>query len=72
MSANLHVSENAYILIFMSHHSKNIWLLDKIILNTKKYFNNYNPATLNKNETLFFDNEVKSIIDSVIDTSNNP
>jgi hypothetical protein len=24
MSANLHVSENAYILIFMSHHSKNI------------------------------------------------
>jgi len=59
---NLHINENAYIAIFISHHSKNIELLEEIKLNAMCVFDEYNPATLSKNEVSFFDKASNVII----------
>lgn len=58
---NLHVDENAYIAIFISHHSKNDYILDEIILNAYSLFDKYKPATLSKDELSFFDKQVDII-----------
>jgi len=51
---NLHKDENAYIAIFISHHSKNAYILDEIILNAQCLFDKYKSATLSKEELSFF------------------
>lgn len=43
---NLHKNENAYIAIFISHHSNNEQILDEILLNSMLLFDKYKPATL--------------------------
>jgi hypothetical protein len=63
---NLHVTENAYIAIFMTHHSKNIQILDEIELNALNYFDKYKPATLTKDEVKFFDERADIIIKAVL------
>lgn len=70
---NLHKNEFAYIAIFISHHSKNIYLLDQIISNANNLFKKYKPATLNRNELKFFDEQVDYIINEVLpDGSESP
>ena len=66
---NLHKNENAYIAIFISHHSKSIYVLDEIILNAMNLFEKYEPATLNKNELTFFDEQIDLIIKEVLPPS---
>lgn len=60
---NLHVNENAYIAIFMSHHSKNIGILCTVERNVRGLFDKYEPATLIKDEVKFFDEQVDKIIE---------
>lgn len=60
--SNLHVDDNAYISIFISHHSKNSYIIDEIVLNSLCLFDSYSPATLTKNELSFFDSEIDHII----------
>ena len=67
---NLHKDENAYITIFISHHSKNSDILDEIILNAYCLFDNYEPASLNDKELSFFDDQLKDIVDAVLPSSN--
>lgn len=62
ITANLHVNENAYIIIFMAHHSKNIKILDEIELTALSLFDKYKPATLTKDEVKFFDKQSDIII----------
>ncbi len=62
--ANLHKNENAYITIFISHHSKDNYVLDEVVLNAMCLFDKYESATLEKKEISFLDNEVKNIIDA--------
>ncbi len=63
---NLHKDENAYISIFMSHHSKNVFILDEIILNALSLFDKYEPAALTKAELGFFEEQVKIIVNAVL------
>ncbi|EKD26248.1 MAG: hypothetical protein ACD_79C01299G0003 [uncultured bacterium] len=63
---NLHNDENAYIAIFISHHSNNFYVLDEIILNSLCLFDKYIPATLTKNELKFFDEKLDIIVNAVL------
>lgn len=67
--SNLHINENAYIAIFISHHSKSDFILDEITQNAISLFKNYKPATLDKKELSFFDMQAgiieKAILPSV-------
>lgn len=51
---NLHKNENAYITIFMLHHSKDKSLITKILTRTDELFKDYQPATMSKEEMSFF------------------
>jgi len=63
---NLHKDENAYIVIFMSHHTKNDDMLDEIILNADRLFHKHKPATLSKEELSFFDEQINVIVKAVL------
>ena len=58
----LHKDENAYIAVFLSHHSKNEYVLDEILRNSYTLFDNYTPATLTQEELSFFDEQVENIV----------
>jgi hypothetical protein len=68
--SNLHKNENAYIAIFISHHSKSIYFLDEIIKNALHLFDKYSPATLTKEELQFFDDKLDNIIKAVLPPEN--
>ena len=63
---NLHKNENAYIAIFISHHSKSDYLLDEIMLNAHLLFDGFDPATLDANELSFFDDHKERIVNAVL------
>lgn len=63
---NLHVNENAYIAVFVAHHSKNVKILEEIELNALCLFDKYSPATLTKDEVKFFDEQADIIIKAVL------
>lgn len=67
---NLHKNENAYISIFISHHSKETVILDEIVLNALCLFDNYEPATLSDKELNFFDDQVDEIVNAVLPPPN--
>jgi hypothetical protein len=67
---NLHVDENAYIAIFIAHHSRNTKILEGIEQSTVCLFNKYEPATLTKDEVKFFDEQEDIIIKAVLPPSN--
>lgn len=70
--SNLHKDENAYIAIFISHHSKNNEVLDNIILRALYLFNKYTPASLSKKELTFFDKQTNIIVNAAIPTRGTP
>ena len=53
---NLHKNDNAYIAVFIAHHSKSIWILDEILKIARKLFCKHQPATLNRGELQFLMN----------------
>lgn len=63
---NLHKNENAYIAVFISHHSKNSFLLDEIVKTASSLFEKFKPATLSETELGFFDEKVDMIIKAVL------
>lgn len=63
---NLHKDENAYIAIFISHHSKNGYILDEITLTACSIFESHNPATLKKDEIKCLDDQVDVIVKEVL------
>ncbi len=67
---NLHHDKNAYIAIFISHHSKNNYILDEIMLNAYCLFDKNEPATLRKGELKFFDKQKDIIIKAVLPAGN--
>lgn len=67
---NLHKNENAYILIFMVHHTKDNWIIGEILQKAGELFKDYEPATMSKEEMMFFKtDDVKKI---EIKTNANP
>jgi len=63
---NLHKDENAYIAIFISHHSKNGYILDEITRTACSLFESHNPATLKKDEIKYLDDQVDVIVKEVL------
>lgn len=63
---NLQRDSNAYICIFITHHTRDDYVLDEIILSACGLFSGYQPATLSKKEMQFFDHEVSTIIKAVL------
>lgn len=66
---NLHNTKNAYIAIFISHHSKSDYILDEIILNALVLFDDFEPATLSKTDLSFFDNHEEKIVEATLPPS---
>lgn len=64
--SNLHKNENAYIAIFITHHSKNKFLLRKIIKISNDLFDKSIPSTLNKHELKIFDDIQDLVIDATL------
>ena len=62
--SNLHLDENAYISIFITHHDKNNFIVDEILDIAKKLFSSFEPSTLCKKELDFFDEETDEIIEA--------
>ncbi len=67
---NLHVNENAYIAIFIAHHSRNTIILERLKANALSLFNKYKPATLTKDQVSFFDDQLESIVEAVLPAAN--
>lgn len=67
---NLHVNENAYIGVFIVHHSKNVNILKEIELNALSLFGKYESATLTKDEVKFFDEQADIIVKAVLPPAN--
>jgi hypothetical protein len=63
---NLHVNENAYIAIFIAHHSRNTEILEEIKNNALCLFDKYEPVTFTKDEVNFFDKQVDIIVKAVL------
>lgn len=63
---NLHVDENAYIAVFMTHHSKKNTILDEIERNALSLFNKSKPVTLTKDEMKFFDKQADIIVNAAM------
>lgn len=63
---NLHVDENAYIAIFITHHSKNNTILNEIEQNALCLFSKYEPATLIKDEIKFFEEQEHNIVKAAL------
>lgn len=64
--SNIHKDENAYITIFIAHHSKSNYLLDELLLSAEMLFENYKPSTLETDELSFFDKHEEKIIKSIL------
>ncbi len=66
MVNNLDKEENAYITIFIAHHTKKKLLLEKIKAVCESLFKKDTPAKLDKEELIFFDEQSKNIIQAKI------
>lgn len=66
---NLHVNENAYIAVFIAHHSRNTKILNEIKDSALSLFDEFKPATLTKDEAKFFDKQVDNIIEASLPPS---
>ena len=64
--SNLHKDENAYITVFIAHHTKSNYLLDELLLNAEILFEKFQPASLDTNELSFFDKHQDKIIQAVL------
>lgn len=59
--AKLHRDDYAYIIIFLTHHIKNISLFEEILLNAWCLLDNKKEASLSKDELAFFNNKLEDM-----------
>ena len=63
---NLDIPANAYIAIFLSHHSKNVSILNDTIDVASDLFEKFQPVTLMRDGFTFFDNQTHIIAQAVL------
>jgi hypothetical protein len=63
---NLHVEENAYIAIFLAHHSKDPFILDTLREVSSRLFGGFENATLTKENVQFLDEQANSIVEALL------
>lgn len=68
---NLHVNENAYITVFLAHHSKSDKVLQEVEFNALALFEDFEPATLTQSEVEFFDEHIEQIIKASLQRGTN-
>lgn len=72
--SNLHKDQNAYIAVFIAHHSNSDKVLDNLISNARGMFESYEPETLSYKSLSFFDEHenklVKAVLPSIEDNPN--
>lgn len=66
IAENLQNDENAYILIFLSHHSKDKMILESLIKNATNLFEGCSNVTLEKKELVFFDEKLDSLVKAAL------
>ncbi|WP_282017999.1 TIR domain-containing protein [Salegentibacter mishustinae] len=66
LTANLHKDENAYITIFIAHHTKSSYILEELLLNAQILFEEFEPSSLNSEELSFFDKNEDKIIKALL------
>ena len=64
--SHLHKDENAYIAVFIAHHTKSNYLLDELLLNAEILFEKHLPATLDTDELSFFDKHEDEIVKAIL------
>lgn len=64
---NMHREDFANILIFITHHTKDAWVLEKINMVMKSLFNSNDEASLEKNQLVFMDEFMKQIPELIIE-----
>ena len=69
---NLHKYHNAYVMIFISHHTKNPLILKKLTDNSNKLFASCSSSSLTKEELDFLDDQAKYIVQKSLNSSSNP
>lgn len=67
MLGRLHREDIANILIFITHHTKDSWVLNQIKDVLNGLFNDHEPATLRKEKLLFMDEFMKKIPDLILE-----
>lgn len=71
---NLQVEKNANILVFITHHSKDISFIEHSLLNTMMVLEKTTPITLEKNDPFY--NEIASFVESlkndILEINRNP
>ena len=67
---HLHKDENAYIAIFMCHHSNDERILEYVWLNANLLFEKYKPATLTPDEVSFVDKRISGVVEAVLFSTN--
>jgi len=66
INKNYNKDENAYITIFIAHHTKSNYILDELLLNAEILFEKYRPATLSTEELSFFDSHEEDIVKAIL------
>jgi hypothetical protein len=63
---NLHVDENAYIAVFIAHHSRDTAVLTMIKSKASRLFGKFESATLTKDEVSFLDKQGDAIVEAAL------
>lgn len=64
--SSLEREENAYIAVFLSHHSRSDYILDEIVFSACLLFEKYSSSTLDKEELEFFDEQAELLTTAVL------
>lgn len=64
---NLHKEDCANIIIFLTHHTKDDWILDEIQICLMELFEEYSPETLDKNNLSFMSSFMEDIPELVME-----
>jgi len=67
--SNLHVNENAYIAVFIAHHSRDVTILNTIKTNASHLFEKYPSATLSRDEVRFLDSQADLVVEAALPPS---
>ena len=66
MCDDIHVSRNYLTLLFIIHHTNDIWIIDEILTRVKCSFGTAPPATLVKEETIRFGELVDALSSNIL------
>lgn len=69
MIKNLHVDRNSYIIIFISHHTKDDYLLKLLSDTCKSFFKEYKTVELSKEEINFIDKNSNFLVERTIENN---